>query len=160
MIHVEIKRAETQDASIIHDLMIRAYTEYKQIPASSTALDETVETILKELKDGEQGFILYIEKIPVAAVRYHLREDDLFFSRLSVVPEQRSKGLARTLLNELEAEAFRKNKATIRCKVRKSLDRNMKFYESFGYRQFEQTIFPLKGLDIEVAEMEKSVPTI
>lgn len=152
---MKITKAEMHDAKLIHNLMIRAYAEYKHIPASSTALDETVETVTAELENGEQGLILYIKDAPVAAVRYHIREEDLFFSRLSVLPEQRGKGLAKILLEELEKEAIRHHKSKIRCKVRMSVDKNMRLYESIGYNQYGQTIFPLRGLDIQVAEMEK-----
>jgi hypothetical protein len=47
---MKIKFAEVSDAPLIHDLMIRAIMEYKDEVPPSSALDETVQSILTALK--------------------------------------------------------------------------------------------------------------
>lgn len=144
-----------EDTKVIHNLMILAYSEYKNIPGSSTALDETERSIKEALATNENALIVLNDQSPVAAVRYELRPDELFFSRLSVHPEHRGKGIARILIKKLEEIARQKGKSLIGCKVRMDITRNMEMYRTYGFEQKEQFIEIVKGLDIDVAKMEK-----
>ena len=53
-----------------------------------------------------------------------LMEDDLYFGRLSVVPEARGQGLARRLIEAVEDEARRRELAGVRLGVRIVLTEN------------------------------------
>lgn len=152
---MKITNATVADAHAIHGLMIRAYEEYKIIPASSTALDETPESIEHALETNEVGLLLHIDERLVGTVRYGINEDALFFSRLAVDPDTRGRGVARALLEELEKRTIEAHKDRIRCKVRMSIVRNMKLYEVFGYTQYGKIQEEVKGLLIDVAKMEK-----
>jgi len=105
---LEIKFAEVSDASIIHDLMIKAFMEYKDEVPPSSALEETVQSVLIALKDGEQGLISYVDNEPVGMVRFQLNEDGLYFYRLSVIPEKQCLGIAKKILMSLEDFAIKK----------------------------------------------------
>jgi len=152
---MEIKEATIDHVQDLHETMILAYQEYIHIPASSSALDETIESITVKLKSGEEGLLVYDNDKAVASVRYLVEDDALFFERLSVIPEYRGKGIAHLLLETLEEITRAKGYKKIRCKVRMSLTKNMNMYRAFGYTQYGQTIFPLRGIQIDVAKMEK-----
>lgn len=67
---MEVKIAEVSDAPVIHEIMIRAFMEYKEVIPPSGALDETVQLISTALKNDEQCLIGYVEEKPVAIVRF------------------------------------------------------------------------------------------
>jgi len=158
---MDIRIAEAKDAKIIHDLMIRAFTEYKTMPASSSALDETVQSVTNDLNNGEKAMISYIDGIPCGVVRFELKEDALYFFRLSVAPEFQRRGIARALLAKMEEYALQNGLRKIQCKVRMSVEKNMNLYKSAGYTQFSQSILELNGVSLDVAWMEKElVPVI
>lgn len=47
---MEIKFADLSDALVIHDLMTKAFMEYKDAVPPSSALEETVQSVLIALK--------------------------------------------------------------------------------------------------------------
>jgi hypothetical protein len=49
---LEVKFAEVLDAPIIHDLMIKAFMEYKDEVPPSSAMEETVQSVLIALKES------------------------------------------------------------------------------------------------------------
>lgn len=52
---MEIKFAQVSDASIIHDLMLKAFMEYKDEVPPSSALEETVQSVSSALIEGEKA---------------------------------------------------------------------------------------------------------
>ena len=62
-----------------------------------------------------------------------LIDDDLYFGRLSVVPEARGQGIARRLIEAVEDEARRRELAGIRLGVRIVLTENQALFTSLGY---------------------------
>jgi len=157
---MDIKLATIKDATIIHDLMMRAFSEYKTMTASSTALDETVETVTEALLGGEQAMLCYIDDVPCATVRFEVKSDAIYFFRLSVAPEYQRRGLARALLVALESHALELGLSKIQCRVRMNVEKNMKLYKSIGYKQYNQSIFEIDGIELDVAWMEKVVVPI
>ncbi|MCP1096658.1 GNAT family N-acetyltransferase [Peribacillus castrilensis] len=155
---MEIKFAEVSDASIIHDLMIKAFMEYKDEVPPSSALEETVQSVLIALKDGEQGLISYVDNEPVGMVRFQLNEDGLYFYRLSVIPEKQCLGIAKKILMSLEDFAIKKEVTTIFCKVRMTVPKNIKLYSSIGYGVYdEEVVHKPNGIDIKVVSMMKKL---
>ncbi|WP_193747788.1 hypothetical protein [Neobacillus niacini] len=71
---MEVKFAEVSDALIIHDIMIKAFMEYKDEVPTSSSLEETVQSVFIALQNGEQGLISYIDNQPVGMVRFQLKE--------------------------------------------------------------------------------------
>ncbi|MDF9759578.1 ribosomal protein S18 acetylase RimI-like enzyme [Peribacillus simplex] len=155
---MEIKFAEVSDAPIIHDLMIKAFMEYKDEVPPSSALEETVQSVLIALKDGEQGLISYVDNQPVGMVRFQLKEDGLYFYRLSVIPEKQCLGIAKKILRSLEDFAIKKEVTTIFCKVRMTVPKNIKLYSSIGYGIYdEEVVHKPNGINIKVVSMMKKL---
>lgn len=65
---MELVLAEIKDAPIIHKVMIQAFQEYATATPPSSALSETVDSIEQGFLAGEQAFIGYVEREPVAMV--------------------------------------------------------------------------------------------
>lgn len=135
-----IKFAKFSDAPIIHDLMIKAFSEYKNAVPPSSALDETVQSITTDIKNGEQCIIGYLDNQPVGMVRFQLQEVGLYFFRLSVIPEKQGKGIAKKLLNFLEDYAKEKELPAILCKARENVPRNIYLYQSLGYEIIDEEL--------------------
>ncbi|MEQ2528085.1 GNAT family N-acetyltransferase [Bacillaceae bacterium CLA-AA-H227] len=155
---MEIKLADWSDAPIIHEIMIKAFTEYKEEAAPSSALEETAQAVSISLKDGEKSFICYSSGQPVGTVRFRLNEEHLYFFRLAVAPEMQGRGIAKILLSALEDYAIKKDITTLCCKVRMAVPRNLHLYSSIGYIiESEDTIQKPNGISVKVASMIKKL---
>lgn len=153
---MEIKLADVSDAPIIHELMIKAFMEYKDEVPPSSALEETVESISTALKDNEKGLIAYVDEKPVGMVRFQLKENELYFFRLSVIPEKQGKGIAKKILKFLEDYAKNKEIHKLLCKVRMTVTKNIKLYSSIGYSIYdEEVVHKPNGINIRVVSMMK-----
>lgn len=153
-----IKPATSSDASIIHDLMIKAFKEYEYVIPPSSALEETVKSISAALEKGEKAFIAYEENHPVGMVRFQLKDEGLYFYRLSVIPEKQGKGIAKTILKFLEDYAIKIEVSTIFCKVRMTVPKNIELYGSIGYHTFyEEIVHKPNGINIKIVTMEKEL---
>lgn len=92
---MNIVLAQAKDASVIHNVMLQAFKEYKHAIPPSSALSETTESIEQAMEKGEHAFIGYIDRQPVAMVRFTLSAQRIYFIRLSVILEKQGKGLAK-----------------------------------------------------------------
>lgn len=155
---MEIKCANIADASIIHDVMIQAFMEYKNEVPPSSALDETIQSIRTTLENGEQAFIGYVDKEPVGTIRFQVKEDHVYFFRLSVIPTKQGQGIAKKLVTSLEDYAKQKEKSSIRCKVRMTVPRNVNLYQSMGYTIYdEEVIHRSNNVQLKVVSMKKQL---
>ncbi|MHA6260542.1 GNAT family N-acetyltransferase [Sporosarcina sp. CAU 1771] len=155
---MEINPVEVSDATLIHDLMIKAFLEYKDEVPPSSALEETVQSISASLKGGEQGFIGYEDNKPVGMVRFLLKENGLYFYRLSVIPEKQGQGIAKKILKSLEDYAINNGIHTLLCKVRLTVPKNIKLYSSIGFNIYEEeVVHKPNGINIKVVSMEKKL---
>jgi len=89
-----ITSATSSDASVIHDLMIKAFIGYKNETPPSSALEETVQSVSDALEKEEKALIAYEENKPVGMVRFQLKDEGLYFYRLSV-PKNKAKALQK-----------------------------------------------------------------
>lgn len=153
--HIELSK----NALVIHNIMLQAFIEYDQIGMPSSALKETIDSIQKDLDNGEQAFVGYdMNGKPVAMVRFKVKEDYLFFYRLSVLPECQGNGHAKQLLKALEVYAKQNSIHEVHCKVRKNVERNVLLYTNRGYVIYEEEVFQLISGDvIPVVSMKKQV---
>lgn len=155
---MKIKCANISDAPIIHDLMIQAFMEYKNEVPPSSALDETIKSIAIALENGQQAFIGYVDEEPVGMVRFQVKEDHVYFFRLSVLPERQGQGIAKKLVTSLEDYAKQKEKPSIRCKVRMTVARNVNLYLSMGYTIYdEEVIYRQNDVRLKVVSMKKQL---
>ncbi|WP_144788805.1 GNAT family N-acetyltransferase [Lysinibacillus fusiformis] len=153
---MELVLAEIKDAPIIHKVMIQAFQEYETATPPSNALSETVESIEQGIQAGEQAFIGYMEREPVAMVRFKLSTQGIYFFRLSVIPERQGQGLAKVLLAKLEQFALTNGKTISQCKVRLNVPRNIKLYRSLGYAVTNKEMAENRnGISLAIVTMEK-----
>lgn len=155
---MEIQLAKTSDAPIIHDLMLQAFMVYKNETPPSSALEETIQSIAIALEDDEQAFIGYTANEPVAIVRFQVKEDCIYFYRLSVIPEKQGQGIAKKILKALEVYALEQEKPLIQCKVRMTVPKNIALYQSVGYEVYdEEVVYKPDGTTVNVVAMRKWV---
>ncbi|WP_339226388.1 hypothetical protein NSQ77_12720 [Oceanobacillus sp. FSL K6-2867] len=70
-----INSAAISVATLIHELMIEAFIEYKNEIPPTSALDETVQSVSDALEKGEKALIASEENKPVGMVRFQLKND-------------------------------------------------------------------------------------
>ncbi|QCR30969.1 GNAT family N-acetyltransferase [Lysinibacillus sp. SGAir0095] len=149
----------SKNALVIHNIMIQAFLEYDQVGMPSSALKETIYSIQEDLDNGEQAFIGYDQnRKPVAMVRFQVKNNYVYFYRLSVLPECQGKGYAKQLLKALEVYAKQNAIPEVHCKVRKNVERNVQLYVKLGYEVYEEEVAQLISGDvIPVVSMRKQV---
>ncbi|UOE56103.1 GNAT family N-acetyltransferase [Bacillus sp. CMF12] len=153
-----INPAISSDAPVIHDLMIKAFMEYKNDIPPSSALEETVQSVLDALEKEEKALIAYEDNQPVGMVRFQIKDEGLYFYRLSVIPEKQGKGIAKIILKSLEDYVNKIGVPTILCKVRTTVAKNIKLYSSIGYHVYdEEIVHKPNGINIKVVSMKKEL---
>lgn len=157
-----MRLAEAKDAHLVHAVMMAAFEEYRYIEIPSSALDETVHSIQESLSSNSEKALLYIQHdVPIGSARFKLSEDSLYFSRLSVCPKERGKGVAKSMLAWLEAYARQHGKREIRCQVRMSIPQNIKLYKSVGYEICdEEVVVKPNGKNIKTVFMKKNISNL
>jgi len=154
-----IRLATAEDAPLVYQIMMSAYAEYRSLPAPSGALRETESAIKASLQNGSEQALLYYEgSVPVGSVRFKTDGDSLYFCRLSVCPEARGRGVAKAMLAWLENYANTHGLKKIWCKVRASIPRNVRLYQSAGFRICgEEVKFHPNGIPLSIIIMEKEI---
>ncbi|WP_134687364.1 GNAT family N-acetyltransferase [Brevibacillus migulae] len=154
-----IRLAEAEDAHLVHACMLAAFEEYRNADIPSSALDETVASIEKALREGAEKALIYLDdKRPLGSVRFKIDENSLYFFRLSVSPEARGRGLAKSMLLHLEQYAKDDGKTKLRCRVRMSVPQNILLYQSMGYHVFkEEWVTNPNGFPVNTVLMEKTI---
>ncbi|MBD8006894.1 GNAT family N-acetyltransferase [Bacillus norwichensis] len=153
---MKVKIANVSDAPLIHDLMIQAFMEYRDENPPSSALEETVQSISNALKNGERALIGFDNTEPVGMVRFQVKDEGLYFYRLSVIPEKQGQGIAKKILKSLEDYATKIGVTTVLCKVRLTVPKNIKLYRSIGYIHYdEEVVHKPNGTSIKVGSMKK-----
>lgn len=156
---MHFKQATISDAPIIHKLMIRAFSEYKNDIIPSSALEETENGITKALsQEGEKALIAYESDEPVAMARFKIDNYQMNFYRLSVDPICQGQGVGKNLLKSLEAYAKSNDVSEIICKVRMNIKKNIKIYKDSGYFIFDDyTIDKPNNESLHIVSMRKFI---
>ncbi|WP_141430612.1 N-acetyltransferase [Bacillus sp. 03113] len=156
---IEIKLAAEEDIPIVHKLMLEAFEEYRFIDVPSSALNESLETLQLSFKNGSENALLCLVKgLPIGSSRFTLKDDSLYFSRVSVSPNARGKGVAKAMLLWLEKYANDHCKNKMECRVRASLTKNISLYESLGYFvSKEEVVKNPNGFLVKTVVMEKTL---
>jgi predicted N-acetyltransferase YhbS len=129
-----LRAATAADAAAIAATIAASFEQYRgKLEPESGAFRETAEGIAAELA-RESGAILAERNGRIlGCVMVKLIDDDLYFGRLSVVPEVRGEGIARRLVEAVEDEARRRELAGVRLGVRIVLVENQQLFSSMGY---------------------------
>lgn len=153
-----VRQATIEDAAVIYDVMIQAFREYEVENPPSSALQETVATITFAMTEGEKALVVYEADIPIAAVRYTLLAEELYFYRLSVIPDCRGRGIAKYILQQLEQVAASYKKQRLYCKVRMNVMKNVALYQACGFQLVHHEIlYRVNSSAIDVGHMKKSL---
>lgn len=138
-----LRAAVRADAAEIAATIAAAFEQYrgKLIPESG-AFGETAEAIASELAKGAGAIVAERNGEMVGCVMIHEMEGDLYFGRLAVLPAARGTGLARRLIDAVEAEARRRDLPGIRLGVRVVLTDNQRLFQSLGYREISREAHP------------------
>ncbi|WP_273123138.1 GNAT family N-acetyltransferase [Bacillus weihaiensis] len=151
-----IRAATASDSAVIHDVMMKAFEEYKNETPPSSALEETIQSVSDALEKGEKALIAFDEDEPVGMVRFQVKKEDLYFYRLSVLPKKQGDGIGKKIVRALEEYASRAGVSTIRCKVRLTVPKNLNLYSSIGYITYdEEVLMKPNGVEIKVISMKK-----
>jgi GNAT superfamily N-acetyltransferase len=114
--------------------MLAAFAEYDGVLDPPTgAHDETLLTVRQKLKRGG-AVIAEVGGEPAGCAFYEPVNALLYFSRLSVLPAFRNRGIGASLLKQVEGRARRAGAAGVRLGVRLQLPHLVARYERLGYR--------------------------
>jgi HAD superfamily hydrolase (TIGR01549 family) len=157
-----IRLVTEEDAPIVHRLMLEAFEDYRYSEVPSSALTEPADKFLYALKNGtEQAIICWIDDVPLGSSRLQLQDNSLYFSRLSVIPSARGKGIAKKLLAWIEEYAIQNGKQKVVCKVRANVLKNIQLYEKIGFVITKEETAPNpNGLSVKAVTMEKRITKI
>lgn len=148
----------SNDAPTLLHIMLEAFSEYANDPQPSSALVETIDTIIDDLQNGALALVGKVDGEPTVMVRFMMQLSSIYFYRLSVVPKYQGKGYAKTILFALEQYAKQHNITEIQCKVRMNVPRNIYLYESIGYEVIaKEKITNSLGATMNVVTMKKAL---
>lgn len=138
-----LRPATLADAAKILATIVAAFEQYrgKLVPPSG-AFGETVEAIAAELAKDARAVVAERNGEMLGCVMTYEVEGDLYFGRLAVVPAARSTGLARRLIEAVEADARRRGLPGVRLGVRIALTDNQRLFQSLGYREISREAHP------------------
>ena len=156
---MEIRIAEETDVPVVYKLMLEAFEEYRNLDVPSSALTESVEALQITIKSNfEKALLCSINGVPLGSCRFTMIEDALYFSRVSVTPSARGKGIAKAMLLWLEKYAYDNAKRKMECRVRVSLPKNIVLYQSLGYFvSKEEIVTNPNGFLVKTVLMEKTL---
>jgi ribosomal protein S18 acetylase RimI-like enzyme len=133
----EFRMATEADAPVLAALIHAAFEEYRgQLVPASSAHDETPAGIRKR-SNASHAVLVTLETKPVGCVFYEVREEYVYLSRLSVLPEARGRGLGRSMMEYVEARTRELNRTRVRLGVRVALEPLRAWYERLGYGPIE-----------------------
>jgi len=134
-----LRAATATDAAAIAATIAASFEQYRgKLEPESGAFRETAEGIAAELARESGAIVAERNGRMIGCVMVKLIEDDLYFGRLSVVPEARGEGIARRLVEAVEDEARRRELAGVRLGVRIVLTENQQLFSSMGYVEFSR----------------------
>jgi ribosomal protein S18 acetylase RimI-like enzyme len=138
-----LRTATVSDAAAIAATIAAAFAQYhgKLVPESG-AFRETAEGIAAELNKSASAIVAERNGEMLGCVLMEGMEGDLYFGRLSVLPSARGLGLARRLIDAVEAEARRRGLAGIRLGVRVVLTDNQRLFTGLGYQEISREAHP------------------
>ncbi|MEH7494978.1 GNAT family N-acetyltransferase [Neobacillus niacini] len=154
-----IKLGNEAEIVIAHKLMKEAFEEYRFLEVPSSAIYEPVESFRDSFRNGSEKFIIcYIDGCPLGSLRFKTIGRSLYFSRVSVPPYARGRGIAKSMLSWLDVYAKKEGFYKLQCKVRSSLTHNVRLYQSIGYTvSKEEMVTNSNNFPVNIVVMEKLI---
>jgi len=130
-----LRDATDRDVQAMLEVMRAAFVEYRKVlDPPSAAHAETVETVRRRLGRG-RAVVAELQNQIVGFAFYEVQSDGLFyFSRLSVLPAFRRRGIGLALVEYIEGRAAEANAPGVRLGARVQLPHLVARYEKMGYR--------------------------
>ncbi len=137
---IVLRPATVADAAALSQTIIAAFEQYRgRLVPESGAFSETPQSIAQEMLQLQTGGIIAERNgAVVGCVMFRIYDGDLYFGRLSVLPEARGAGLAKRLIAAVEREARALRLPGVRLGVRIVLTDNQRLFESLGYREISR----------------------
>lgn len=124
---------ERDDLAEIVTLVHRAFAQYwGKLEPESGALTETVDS-LRERLEKNRLFLAEDDGKISGAVFATQKGDAVYLDRLAVDPEVRCRGIARRLVETVEAYARETGAARITLGVRLALQHNIEYFQRWGF---------------------------
>jgi predicted N-acetyltransferase YhbS len=154
---VVLRAAVVGDAASLAATIAAAFEQYRgRLTPESGAFRETADSISRELADGAGAIIAEQDGEALGCIMIKPVEGDLYFGRLAVIPSGRGRGIARRLVDAVEAEAARRGLAGVRLGVRIVLTENQRLFTALGYVETSREAHP--GFDFPTSiTMRKSL---
>ncbi len=138
-----LRAAMVADATLLAATIAAAFEQYRgKLVPESGAFGETADSIARQLQDGSGAIVAERNGRMLACVMIETQDGDLYFGRLAVLPEARGLGLARRLIDAVEAEARRRGMPGVRLGVRVVLTENQRLFGALGYRETSREPHP------------------
>jgi ribosomal protein S18 acetylase RimI-like enzyme len=140
---VVVRAAIVSDAKDVAATIAAAFEQYRgKLKPESGAFRETAKGIAAELRKGASAIVAERNGKVVGCVMTKALEGDLYFGRLAVLPEARGLGVARRLVEAVEADARRRGMPGVRLGVRVVLTDNQTLFASLGYVEISRESHP------------------
>jgi ribosomal protein S18 acetylase RimI-like enzyme len=138
-----LRPATVTDAAALAATIAAAFEQYRgKLVPESGAFGETARGIAAELAKDASAIVAERNGAILGCVMTKPYEGDLYFGRLSVLPAARGLGLAKRLIDAVEAEARRRGLPGVQLGVRIALTVNQKLFHSLGYREISREAHP------------------
>ncbi|MBM3619865.1 MAG: GNAT family N-acetyltransferase [Alphaproteobacteria bacterium] len=143
MADIILRRAAPSDARLVLDLIQAAFAEYRgKLKPESGAYGETPEGLAAQLVGRQGALIAERDGEAVGCVLFRDEGEDLYFGRLSVLPEHRRAGVAEALVAAVEDEARARGASGVLLGVRIALTGNQRLFARLGYVEISREAHP------------------
>lgn len=132
-----IKKASEQDVFAIHDIVQQAFQAYARelgFPNKISALKETPQTILEELRK-KTIFIALLYGQPVGTIRLEVLPPGKvgYISRFGVRPDVQNCGVGKALIRAVEQEARELGLSALALHTASKMTSLVRFYYGMGF---------------------------
>mgnify|MGYP001405642052 CR=1 FL=1 len=155
--NIQISLAELSQASAIAEVLQQAFLEYEPIytPEAFAATTPTAEQIQKRWDEGPVWVALQSTEVvgTIAAVPKHNKS--LYVRSIAILPAARGQNVGKALLQEMEQFARDNNFQRMFLSTTPFLERAIRLYQNFGFKQTDEGPHELFGTP--VFTMEKTL---
>jgi ribosomal protein S18 acetylase RimI-like enzyme len=132
---VDVRPAAAADRAVVVKVLQRAFADYDgRLQPQPGALGETEASVRAHLKKGAIA-LAFIAGEPVGVMFMERKDNALFLSRVSVVPEKRGSGITARMVAMAESEARRQGVQALSLRVREVLSQNIALFQRLGFRE-------------------------
>jgi GNAT superfamily N-acetyltransferase len=132
---IDVRPATVADRAVVVKVLQRAFADYDgRLQPQPGALGETEASVRAHLKKGAIA-LAFIAGEPVGVMFIERKEDALFLSRVSVVPEKRGSGITARMVAMAESEARRQEVHALTLRVREVLAQYIALFQRLGFRE-------------------------